>query len=175
MQLFSLNHVSFVFQSVMASSKFYEELLGFNHIRRPSSFNFDGGWLINNRFGIHLIQSDSKDDLPREPKIINPKDNRISFQCSDIGSVISKLEAMGIRYVKGMFEEGGIKVDQIFFHDSDGYMIEICNCDMFPVLPLSSSCSFKQPTIQGKPMFSKTCEMVAKAYESNASKPFKIL
>ena len=48
-----------------------------------------------------------------------------------------KLKEMGMEYVSAVVEEGGVKVDQLFFHDPDGYMIEICNCDNLPVLPLS--------------------------------------
>lgn len=47
------------------------------------------------------------------------------------------LKEMGMEYVTAVVEEGGVKVDQLFFHDPDGYMIEICNCDNLPVLPLS--------------------------------------
>lgn len=43
-----------------------------------------------------------------------------------------------MRYMTAVVEEGGVKVDQVFFHDPDGYMIEICNCDKIPVLPISS-------------------------------------
>jgi hypothetical protein len=52
---------------------------------------------------------------------------------------------MGMRYVTAVVEEDGIKVDQVFFHDPDGYMVEICNCDNIPILPLSS-CPFKPRT-----------------------------
>lgn len=47
-----------------------------------------------------------------------------------------KLKEMEIEYVKCRVEEGGIYVDQLFFHDPDGCMIEICNCDNIPVIPL---------------------------------------
>lgn len=50
---------------------------------------------------------------------------------------------MGMRYTTAVVEEEGIQVDQVFFHDPDGYMIEICNCDNLPVLPISSSCPLK--------------------------------
>ncbi|PNX69300.1 lactoylglutathione lyase/glyoxalase I family protein [Trifolium pratense] len=43
---------------------------------------------------------------------------------------------MEINYVRATVEEGGIQVDQLFFHDPDGFMIEICNCDSLPVIPL---------------------------------------
>ncbi|KAI7726916.1 hypothetical protein M8C21_014935, partial [Ambrosia artemisiifolia] len=41
--------------------------------------------------------------------------------------------------------EGGIYVDQLFFHDPDGFMFEICNCNILPVVPIAGemvrSCS----------------------------------
>lgn len=47
------------------------------------------------------------------------------------------LKDMEIKYARSMVEEGGIRVDQLFFHDPDGFMIEICNCDNLPVVPLA--------------------------------------
>ncbi|XP_058098739.1 glyoxylase I 4-like [Magnolia sinica] len=136
--LLSLNHVSFVCRSVRISVRFYEEVLGFVPIKRPSSFNFNGAWLFNYGIGIHLLESNKMEDIAQQQQVINPKDNHISFQCSDMGLVKRNLEEMGIKYVTAVVEEGGIKVDQLFFHDPDGYMIEICNCDNLPVLPLSA-------------------------------------
>jgi catechol 2,3-dioxygenase-like lactoylglutathione lyase family enzyme len=42
--LLSLNHVSFVCKSVSKSVRFYEDVLGFVLIKRPSSFDFEGAW-----------------------------------------------------------------------------------------------------------------------------------
>lgn len=60
-------------------------------------------------------------------------------------AVEKKLKDMAMEYVRAMVEEGGIHVDQLFFHDPDGFMIEICNCDNLPVIPLAGemarSCS----------------------------------
>ncbi|OWM88899.1 hypothetical protein CDL15_Pgr020853 [Punica granatum] len=42
--LLSLNHVSLLCRSVWESTRFYEEVLGFVLIKRPSSFNFNGAW-----------------------------------------------------------------------------------------------------------------------------------
>ncbi|XP_038683748.1 metallothiol transferase FosB-like isoform X2 [Tripterygium wilfordii] len=134
--LLSLNHVSFVVNSVSTSVRFYEDVLGFVVIKRPSSFNFEGAWLFNYGIGIHLLESDN---ITAKKHVINPKDNHISFQCSDMRLLVLKLEEMKIDYVTASVEEGGIRVDQLFFHDPDGYMIEICNCNNLPVLPLSAS------------------------------------
>ncbi|KAF7803590.1 Metallothiol transferase fosB [Senna tora] len=133
--LLSLNHVSFVCKSVSQSVKFYQDVLGFVLIKRPSSFNFEGAWLFNSGIGIHLLESEK---IPVKKGKINPKDNHISFQCSDMELVMRKLDAMNIEYVTTVVEDGGVMVDQLFFHDPDGYMVEICNCHNFPVLPLSS-------------------------------------
>ncbi|XP_061376017.1 glyoxylase I 4-like [Gastrolobium bilobum] len=140
--LLSLNHVSFICKSVSESLKFYENVLGFVLIKRPSSFKFEGAWLFNYGIGIHLLESDK---VPAKRGEINPKENHISFQCSDMKLIMQKLDAMNIKYVTAIVEEGGIQVDQLFFHDPDGYMIEICNCQNLPVLPISS-CPLKLPS-----------------------------
>ncbi|CAD5172089.1 unnamed protein product [Musa acuminata subsp. malaccensis] len=134
--LASLNHISLVCRSVERSLDFYQNVLGFLPIRRPGSFDFTGAWLFNYGIGIHLLQSEDPEKMPRK-KEINPKDNHISFQCESLSMVEGKLKEMGIPYIQRRVEEGGIYVDQLFFHDPDGFMIEICNCDNLPVISLS--------------------------------------
>ncbi|KAE7997351.1 hypothetical protein FH972_001993 [Carpinus fangiana] len=146
LHLKSLNHISVVCKSVEESIDFYQNVLGFFPIRRPGSFDFNGAWLFGFGIGIHLLQSETPENMPKKTEI-NPKDNHISFQCESMGAVEKKLKEMGIAYVRAMVEEGGIHVDQIFFHDPDGFMVEICNCDNLPVVPLAGemarSCSLQ--------------------------------
>ena len=85
------------------------------------------------------------ESTPTKPGVINPKDNHISFQCTDMDLIIKKLEELGIKYVTAVVKEGGVEVNQLFFHDPDGYMIEICNCHVLPVLPIAS-CPLKNRT-----------------------------
>ncbi|KAI5448649.1 hypothetical protein KIW84_015884 [Lathyrus oleraceus] len=73
--------------------------------------------------------------------------------------IMKKLDAMKIEYVRAAVEDGGIEVDQLLFHDPDSgievdqllfhdpdsYMIEICNCQNLPVLPIST-CPLNQHT-----------------------------
>lgn len=61
----------------------------------------------------------------------------ICWQCESMATVERKLKEMKIDYAKSRVEESGINVDQLFFHDPDGSMIEICNCDVLPVVPLA--------------------------------------
>ncbi|WOL08994.1 hypothetical protein Cni_G17747 [Canna indica] len=134
--LASLNHISIVCRSVENSLEFYQNVLGFLPVQRPGSFKFDGAWLFNYGIGIHLLQSEDPEKMPRKEKI-NPKDNHISFQCESLAVVEKKLKEMNIAYVQSRVEEGGVFVDQLFFHDPDGFMIEICNCENLPVISLS--------------------------------------
>ncbi|CAI0389647.1 unnamed protein product [Linum tenue] len=134
LQLKSLNHISVACRSLERSLEFYQNVLGFFPIRRPGSFNFDGAWI-----GIHLLQCDDleEEDVPAAGITrINPKDNHISFQCESMAMAEKKLKEMEVEYVKSRVEEGGVYVDQLFFHDPDGHMVEICNCDNLPVVPL---------------------------------------
>ncbi|KAI3855372.1 hypothetical protein MKX03_025330 [Papaver bracteatum] len=167
--LFSLNHVSYLCKSVAKSAKFYQDVLGFVLIRRPSSFQFEGAWLFNYGIGIHLLQCNSINDVQPMPEKINPKDNHISFQCTDIELVKKRLREMGMKYETALVEEGGIFVDQLFFHDPDGYMIEICNCENIPILPLSASaCPIKKPQIQ-------TCANTKKSNQQRSAATTKAL
>ncbi|XP_031282901.1 uncharacterized protein LOC116141541 [Pistacia vera] len=144
-RLRSLNHVSFVCRSLEKSLNFYQNVLGFVRIKRPGSFDFTGhAWLDGHGIGIHLLQSDRPDNIPRK-KEINPKDNHISFHCECMVSMEKKLNELGIKYVRAVVQEGGIEVHQLFFHDPDGLMIEMCDCNNLPVVPLvgdtAQSCS----------------------------------
>ncbi|CBI36286.3 hypothetical protein VitviT2T_013606 [Vitis vinifera] len=141
LHLTSLNHISLVCKSVPESIDFYQNTLGFVPIRRPGSFDFDGAWLFSYGLGIHLLQSEDPENMPKKTEI-NPKDNHISFQCESIDAVEKNLKEMEIHYVRKKVTEGGFEVDQLFFHDPDGFMIEICNCDNIPIVPLDiCSCS----------------------------------
>ncbi|CAI8583659.1 unnamed protein product [Vicia faba] len=144
LRLKSVNHISLICKSLDESINFYQNVLGFIPIRRPGSFDFQGAWLFGYGIGIHLLQIQNPENIPMK-KEINPKDNHISFQCESMGLVQKCLEEMKIDYVRALVEENGVKVDQIFFHDPDEFMIEICNCDNLPVIPLAGdmvrSCS----------------------------------
>nr|XP_043627077.1 metallothiol transferase FosB-like [Erigeron canadensis] len=145
LHLKSLNHVSLLCNSVEESINFYTNILGFVQVKRPGYLDFDGAWLFSYGIGIHLLQSEKPEKIVKKTEI-NPKDNHISFQCENMGVVEKRLKEMGIDYKRQRVEEGEIYVDQLFFHDPDGFMIEICNCDSLPMIPIAgdmvrSSCS----------------------------------
>ncbi|KAJ6677648.1 hypothetical protein OIU85_008244 [Salix viminalis] len=107
LQLKSMNHISIVCRSLEKSLDFYQNVLGFFPVRRPSSLNFDGAWLFScYGIGVHLLQSEDPENMPKITKI-NPKDNHFSFQCESMATVGKKLEEMQIEYVKTRIEEDG--------------------------------------------------------------------
>ncbi|KAL6993458.1 hypothetical protein U1Q18_011575 [Sarracenia purpurea var. burkii] len=108
---------------------------------------------------ISLLNQFVDDDTMNEPRLINPKDNHISFQCTDVGLLKRRLKNMGMRYVTAAVEGGGIKMDQVFFHDPDGYMIEICNCENLPALPMPS-CLVKPKDENYKNMEATRCGLI---------------
>ncbi|KAF8704828.1 hypothetical protein HU200_031066 [Digitaria exilis] len=153
--LAALNHISVVCRSLQSSVHFYRNVLGFIPIRRPGSFDFDGAWLFNYGIGIHLLQAEDPESMPPKKTEIDPKDNHISFQCESIEAVQRRLKELGVRYVQRRVEEGGIYVDQIFFHDPDGFMVEVCTCDNLPIVPLDGH------AILGLPSPAPACKRAA--------------
>lgn len=127
-----LNHISRVCKNVQASIVFYRDILGFVEIRRPSCFDFEGSWLYAYGVGIHLIQGQPD---PRSEEI-NTKADHLSFQSDSLTDVEERLNKLGIKWKQATVVEGGIKISQLFFHDPDNNMVEICNCDCLPIQPL---------------------------------------
>jgi catechol 2,3-dioxygenase-like lactoylglutathione lyase family enzyme len=128
----SLNHVSRVCRDVQSSVDFYTHVLGFIPIQRPS-FQFDGAWLFNYGIGIHLIEGQPS---PRSSQI-SPKADHLSFQSDSLDVVEERLNSRGIPFVKEAVVEHGLRITQIFLHDPDHNMVEICNCDCLPIRPLA--------------------------------------
>lgn len=53
---------------------------------------------------------------------------------------------MNVKYKKRTLEaEDGTKMDQIFFNDPDGFMVEICNCENLKLIPAGSRGKVKMP------------------------------
>ncbi|XP_020571515.1 uncharacterized protein LOC110018520 [Phalaenopsis equestris] len=135
LSLKSLNHISHVCNCLERTVHFYQNILGFLPIKRPDSFDFEGAWLFNYGFGIHLLQSEEPNCMPQNYEI-NPNGNHISFQCENLAMVEKKLKEMEISYIHRRVEEWGLHVDQLFFHDPDGFLIKVCNFENLPLIPL---------------------------------------
>ncbi|KAH1234690.1 Lactoylglutathione lyase [Glycine max] len=129
-----MNHVSRLCRNVKESIDFYTKVLGFVLIERPQALDFEGAWLFNYGVGIHLVQSKQEDqNLPSDTEHLDPQENHISFQiytlsdiCEDLEAMEKKLKEKNVKYMKRTLErEDGTTMDQIFFNDPDGFMVEI--------------------------------------------------
>ncbi|KAL2935828.1 Receptor-like protein Cf-9-like protein [Bienertia sinuspersici] len=147
----ALNHVSRLCRSVKDSMEFYTKVLGFVVIERPHAFeSFDGAWLFNYGVGIHLVECNDEDRLPSDKKPLDPIDNHISFQCEDMEAIEERLKVFNIKYIKRTVEdeENKTAIDQLFFDDPDGFMIEMCNCENLKLVPAGSLGNIKLPMDQ---------------------------
>ncbi|XP_062190326.1 glyoxylase I 4-like [Phragmites australis] len=151
--LMALNHISRLCKSVDASVRFYVEALGFVLIHRPPALDFSGAWLFNYGVGIHLVQRDDARKAPDvNPGDLDPMDNHISFQCEDMRVMERRLKEMRIRYMKRTInEEEGSPIDQLFFKDPDGFMIEICNCENLELVPAGALGRLRLPRDRHNP------------------------
>ncbi|KAJ9537782.1 hypothetical protein OSB04_030515 [Centaurea solstitialis] len=166
LNLKSLNHFSLLCQSVEESVDFYTRILGFIPVKRPGYLDFSGAWLFSYGIGLHLLQLEDSDKIFKKTEINPKDNHisfqpirslvkvlphrkgkslphvpghdlvRLRNWCENMEVVEKKLKEMEIEYKRQRVEEGGIYVDQLFFHDPDGFMIEICNCDVLPVIPI---------------------------------------
>ncbi|KAM0860007.1 hypothetical protein ACQ4PT_046822 [Festuca glaucescens] len=153
MPLMALNHISRLCRSVDASVRFYVKALGFVLVHRPPALDFSGAWLFNYGVGIHLVQpDDARRAADVNPGELDPMDNHISFQCEDMGALEKRLKEMGIRCMKRTInEEEGSPIDQLFFKDPDGFMIEICNCENLELVPAGALGRLRLPRDRHNP------------------------
>ena len=132
------NHLSIVVSDTRTSALFYKTLLGFAEVKRPSAFEFEGGWLVRGMLALHLIEGKP---VRRRRDRIDPKSDHISFVSSvPLSRIEDMLRSMDIPFVKEETREGkDIVLQQIFFADPDGLTVEVCNCDCLPVCLLEQS------------------------------------
>jgi catechol 2,3-dioxygenase-like lactoylglutathione lyase family enzyme len=107
--------------------------------------------------GIHLLQrgsdpaNNSAPAAASSPAAINPRGNHISFQCMDMGFMKTRLQELELEFVAAKVRDGETVVEQLFFHDPDGNMVEICDCEKLPVVSLApdkSRCGCKLTSSQ---------------------------
>jgi catechol 2,3-dioxygenase-like lactoylglutathione lyase family enzyme len=113
-----LHHVSRQTQRLEETRKFYVDVLGFREISRPA-FNFGGAWLYGAGIQIHLIE----EAFSPQSTDINTRENHVAFQVEDIAASEEVLKAHGVEYRHNVVPERG--VNQLFFKDPDGWMIEL--------------------------------------------------
>ena len=67
-----------------------------------------------------------------------------------MGEIERRLKELEVQYIRLKVEEDNIELEQIFFHDPDGFMIEVCTCENVPLVPLNSHSGIKSWSLDGK-------------------------
>ena len=68
------------------------------------------------------------------------------MQCEDMEEMEKRLKEFNTKYIKRTMEdESGTKIDQLFFNDQDGFMVEICNCENLKLVSAGSMGKIKLP------------------------------
>ncbi|KAK7407707.1 hypothetical protein VNO78_09729 [Psophocarpus tetragonolobus] len=157
--LMALNHVSRLCRNVKMSIEFYTKVLGFVLVERPQALDVKGAWLFNYGVGIHLVESKENDQrFPSDTPHLDPHNNHISFQCEDLEAMEKKLKEKDVKYMKRSVDaEDGRTIDQIFFNDPDGFMVEICNCENLKLVPADSLSKLKLPMDRHTPPVETNC------------------
>jgi len=129
-----VNHIGLVCSDIAKSLYFYEEILGFQQIRRP---NFDryGAWLTMGNIELHLIKGEPTALPPDNDNLIV---GHISLETDYPEEVFVGLSEYGVEFKKNISVPDGLgltPITQYFLRDPDGYYLELCVCQ-----PLTDFC-----------------------------------
>ncbi len=111
-----LNHVALHVADLERSMRFYEEVMELPKLNRPV-FGFPGAWYALGTQELHLIADDSLEENSR-------RHHHYALLVDDIYAAKADLESKGVT----VFDGPGLRPDgptQLFFHDPDGYRIEV--------------------------------------------------
>ncbi len=117
----AVNHLARNTRRLEEMKSFYCDVLGFREIQRPN-FQFPGAWLYNYGLQIHLIVDES---AAQTDGAISTRAGHLALDVDNTDAIERILQQRGIEYQKNQVPLTG--VTQIFFHDPDGFHIELGN------------------------------------------------
>ena len=114
-QVEGYHHVTIFVRDLERTRKFYDTVLGLREIDRPP-IRFKGCWFAIGELQLHVVVDDRRTDDP-----LFSDDRHFALAVSAFDQVPDKLERLGIPFHGGSTG----RVQQIFFRDPDGNLIEL--------------------------------------------------
>jgi lactoylglutathione lyase len=111
-----LNHVAIHVADLERSMRFYEQVMELPKLQRPA-FPFPGAWYALGSQELHLIADDSLTPDSR-------RHHHFALLVDDIDAAKADLESKGVTVFDGPMQRPDGPM-QLFFHDPDGYRIEV--------------------------------------------------
>ena len=124
----TIDHVTLVVKDLEQSRKFYEDLLGMQAIGRPD-FGFAGLWFESGTRQIHLVLETPESGPAGLPPFEGTHPSRglhFAFEVESCDEAAEQLTDMKIPIVAGpKSRPDGAR--QLYIHDPDGHLVEICS------------------------------------------------
>lgn len=115
-KIHELNHVALHVSDLDASIRFYRDVLGLPQIPRPA-FDFAGAWFALGRQELHLISDPGLESARR-------RQHHFALEVDDSYAAKAELAEKGVILMEGPSPRPDGPL-QLFFHDPDGYRIEL--------------------------------------------------
>ena len=123
----SIDHITFVVQSLETSRKFYVDLLGMQEVARPN-FDFKGAWFQAGSTLVHLILEHEQSGIAGAPadQKRSTRAHHFAFRLADAKAAWEALQESGVKL--DVVSEPKFRPDgavQFFLADPDGHQVEI--------------------------------------------------
>ena len=123
----SIDHITIIVSDLEVTRRFYVDVLGMHEVARPA-FDFPGAWFANNTFQIHATLANDHSGLSgpgnRDANVVS-RGQHFAFRVEDFSAAIEHLKELGVQIAAGPKSRPD-GVSQVYFHDPDGYLIELC-------------------------------------------------
>ena len=123
-----IQHCGLLVGDLGRSRRFYGEALGLEEVPRPPNFTFAGAWF---RFGESEIDLLLERDTTGRAGGFDPGSSvaqglatHLALEVDDLSVACARLEENGVAIAGGPMPRGD-GVDQVFFRDPDGYVLEL--------------------------------------------------